>query len=80
MIIAIIVFLLLSLISFYPLLIKKNWRELIVGLFILLTACLFAVQYQIGFNLIPTPGDFITELEPLAKKLLVFFELTNRGN
>lgn len=51
-----------------------------VGFLILLTACFFAVQYQLGYNLVPTPGDLIIKLHPLANKFLAFFELTNRGN
>lgn len=80
MIIAIIVFVLLSLISFYPLLINKNWRDLSISLFILLVACLFATQYYIGYNLVPTPGDLMTKLNPLADKLEAFFEITTRSN
>lgn len=73
MILALIVFILLSAISFYPLLVKKEWRELSIPLAILLIASAYAMQYYYDFNILPNPGNFMTRLHPLAEAMYSIF-------
>ncbi|HZK43884.1 MAG TPA: hypothetical protein VFC73_06305 [Syntrophomonadaceae bacterium] len=75
MLYAIIVFNLLSLVFFYPLMVKKAWRELSGPLLILIIANLYAFQYHLDISIIPNPGNLATKLQPLAKAMARFFQL-----
>ncbi len=75
MLVALIVFTLLSLISFYPLLVKKAWQELSIPLLILLIASFYAIQYHYDYNFLPNPGHLITKLYPVGEAIGSFFAI-----